>query len=298
LHIHQKTRFYSGQSLLRYPHTPIKNPKIVSSRKHANPNDMLANLDNELHFKKVFTDVEVFTAFVKDVLGIELPIHKIEAEELDVHRLYHTSFRANLFGFDKNGRLLVHLQKAEHAYHFNSRNKSMSVDRPDLLRECQGYDYGQEAYAIVVISPPSTVISHLGSFKKVERPLRPAERGAEFNHHPEKRLAQLNIANNGTDTPPAVLDWLQLFRESIRNPEAPKINTANPAIAKAAQLSQRENLSADDIYEARIVEMRKTAREITYKEGMEAGISLGREQAPEATKAKSEEERQKIEAEK
>ena len=33
---------------------------------------MLTNLDNEVFFKKVFTDVEVFTAFVKDVLCIEL----------------------------------------------------------------------------------------------------------------------------------------------------------------------------------------------------------------------------------
>jgi hypothetical protein len=31
---------------------------------------MLANLDNEVHFKKVFTDIDVFCGLVKDVLGI------------------------------------------------------------------------------------------------------------------------------------------------------------------------------------------------------------------------------------
>ena len=43
---------------------------------------MLANLDNEVHFKKVFTDVEVFTAFVKDVIGIEVKINKVETEKV------------------------------------------------------------------------------------------------------------------------------------------------------------------------------------------------------------------------
>jgi hypothetical protein len=32
---------------------------------------MLANLDNEVHFKKVFTDIDVYTAFVNNVLGID-----------------------------------------------------------------------------------------------------------------------------------------------------------------------------------------------------------------------------------
>ena len=41
---------------------------------------MLANLDNEVHFKNVFTDVEVFSAFAKDVLGIELNINKVETK--------------------------------------------------------------------------------------------------------------------------------------------------------------------------------------------------------------------------
>ena len=43
---------------------------------------MLASLDNEVHFKKVFTDVEVFTAFVKDVLNIDIQIDKVETEKV------------------------------------------------------------------------------------------------------------------------------------------------------------------------------------------------------------------------
>ncbi|MDX2286014.1 MAG: hypothetical protein NW241_17740 [Bacteroidia bacterium] len=33
----------------------------------------LANLDNEVYFKKVFTDPDVFRAFVRDAVGVDVP---------------------------------------------------------------------------------------------------------------------------------------------------------------------------------------------------------------------------------
>jgi hypothetical protein len=38
----------------------------------------LANLDNEIFFKKVFTDPEVFRAFVRDVAGVDV----VDAKEI------------------------------------------------------------------------------------------------------------------------------------------------------------------------------------------------------------------------
>jgi hypothetical protein len=41
---------------------------------------VLGNLDNEVIFKKAFTDPTVFKAFVRDILGIEVEVDKIETE--------------------------------------------------------------------------------------------------------------------------------------------------------------------------------------------------------------------------
>jgi len=38
---------------------------------------MLGNLDNEVIFKKAFTNKIVFKAFVRDILGIEVEVDKI-----------------------------------------------------------------------------------------------------------------------------------------------------------------------------------------------------------------------------
>ena len=42
---------------------------------------ILGSLDNEVIFKKAFTDMFVFKSFVKDVLGIEIEVDKIETEK-------------------------------------------------------------------------------------------------------------------------------------------------------------------------------------------------------------------------
>jgi len=42
---------------------------------------MLGNLDNEVIFKKAFSNKIVFKAFVRDILGTEIEVDKIETEE-------------------------------------------------------------------------------------------------------------------------------------------------------------------------------------------------------------------------
>ena len=42
---------------------------------------MLGNLDNEVIFKKAFTDKIVFKAFVHDILGIDIEVDVIETEK-------------------------------------------------------------------------------------------------------------------------------------------------------------------------------------------------------------------------
>ena len=77
---------------------------------------MLANLDNEVHFKKVFTDVEVFKAFVKDVLGLDMNITKVETEKVILPKVSAIKFRMDLFAEDTDNRTVVEIQKVDYDY--------------------------------------------------------------------------------------------------------------------------------------------------------------------------------------
>jgi hypothetical protein len=70
-------------------------------------------------------------------------------------------------------------------------------------------------------------------------------------------MVVLNTTNITSDTPAAIKDWLVLIDESIKNPNNPKINLTNPAIAKAFKLADFNNVDPEAIHEAKIQEMRK-----------------------------------------
>lgn len=77
-----------------------------------------------------------------------------------------------------------------------------------------------------------------------------------LHHH---KLVILNTTNIQADTPQSILDWLTLIQESIKNPSNPQINLQKPAIARAAALANLDEVSPEELAEAKIQEMRKEA---------------------------------------
>jgi len=57
---------------------------------------MIASLDNEVYFKKAFTDEIVFKAFVKDILGIEVQPEKIETEKAFQPKVGSVNFKYDI----------------------------------------------------------------------------------------------------------------------------------------------------------------------------------------------------------
>ena len=112
---------------------------------------MLANLDNEVHFKKVFTDVDVFCAFVKDVLGIDMQITKVETEKVLPSKTSAIKFRMDLFAEDKVNRTVVEIQKVDYDYTYDRFTEYVLSDI-DNIRCSKTYTSAKEIYIIVFIT--------------------------------------------------------------------------------------------------------------------------------------------------
>jgi hypothetical protein len=65
----------------------------------------LSRLDNEVIFKKAFTDKLVFTQFVKDVIGIE--VGKIETEKRFKPKMAYIDFAYEIFAESTDERVIV-----------------------------------------------------------------------------------------------------------------------------------------------------------------------------------------------
>ncbi len=223
---------------------------------------MLANLDNEVHFKKVFTNVEVFTAFVKDVLGIDIHIDKVETEKLLPSKVSSIKFRMDLFAEDKDQRTVVEIQKVDYDYTYDRFTHYFSSNLVDVQRSSRTYEYAKDVYVIVVVTSAYKVSDKNGVLIKDDvlvTDINPRTLNGELREMYNHKMVILNTTHVTPETPAAIKDWLDLIIESKKNPENPKINTSKPAIVKAVELGQTDNIDPEEVAEAKIEEMRKEA---------------------------------------
>ncbi len=223
---------------------------------------MLANLDNEVHFKKVFTDVEVFTAFVKDILGIDMHIDKVETEKVLPSKISAIKFKMDLFAEDKERRTVVEIQKVDCDYTYDRFAHYFLANLIDVQRQSRDYSFAKEVYIIVVVTSAYKISDITGKSIKEDvlltdiNPRHLKGQVIRMNNH---KMVILNTTYIQIDTPDRILDWLNLIRESMKNPENPKINTSKIAIVRAAELANIDELSPEQQAEAKIQEMRKQA---------------------------------------
>lgn len=79
---------------------------------------MLAPLDDETIFKRAFTDKTVFTHFVKDVVGIEVEVDKIETEKkFEPKGQIAVSF--DIFAESVDKRVVIEIQRIDYDYNFD-----------------------------------------------------------------------------------------------------------------------------------------------------------------------------------
>lgn len=237
---------------------------------------MLANLDNEVHFKNVFTDVEVFTGFVKDVLGIDLQIDKVETEKVLDQKVSAIKFRMDLFAEDKQNRTIVELQKVDYDYSYDRFSHYFLGNLVDTQRSSKNYTFGKQVYVIVLITSAYRISEKNGKPIKdgvLVTDINPRTLNGVMRDMHDHKMVILNTVHAGNDTPQDMMDWITLIRESMNNPENPHINTQKSAIAKAAQLAEINNIDPAKLHEAKIQEMRKEAGVLREDMAVEKAIT-------------------------
>ena len=243
---------------------------------------MLANLDNEVHFKKVFTDVEVFTAFVKDILGIDLHISKVETDTIRSLPLLGElkgavsaiKFKMDLFAEDKEARTIVEIQKVDYDYTYDRFSHYFLANLIDVQRSSTDYSYDKEIYVIVVVTSAYKIIDKTGNPVKKDvliTDINPCDLNGQVIRMANHKMIILNPTYPQPDTPERISDWLDLIKESMKNPENPNINMNNPAIAKAAGLADFDRLSPEELAESKIDVMRRKAAAVRESQSRQEG---------------------------
>jgi nitrogen regulatory protein PII-like uncharacterized protein len=215
----------------------------------------LARLDNEVFFKKAFTDKLVFKAFVKDIVGIEVEPDKIETEKAFQPKLGNINFKYDIFAEDIQKRIIIEIQKVEYDHNFDRFLHYHLQAITEQQRTSEDYTVDRTVYTIVIMTAPYKVHEKTGEIFRDEvlisnlnpKNLKGIERKI-FNHE----LIYLNPNYKDQGTPQNYRDWLDLIYESIHHPENPQINLSNEGIRRVSEIISYENINPDEWEQAKI----------------------------------------------
>lgn len=220
----------------------------------------LANLDNKIYFKKVFTDPEVFRAFVKDITGIDVVDAKIETEKQLDRKVAAIRFKLDIYAESADKQVLIEIQRVDYDYTFDRFLHYFLAALVDLQRSSKDYSFEQDVYTIIVLTAPYIVKDKTGTLLQDDvlvsnlNPRTLQDKVREVYPH---RLIFLNPSHASNGTPAGIKDWLDFISESIKNPKNPKINFSNPAIQKAANLADIEHMPESVLEDAKKAEAGK-----------------------------------------
>lgn len=210
---------------------------------------MLGNLDNEVIFKKAFTNKIVFKAFVRDILGIEVEIDKIESEKKFEPKIGYVDFTLDIFAETIDKRICVEIQRIEYDSHFDRFLHYFLMLIVEQQKNAKAYNIDQTVYVIVILTAPYTMSEKNGKpilDEVLLLNLNPQTLQGEARDLYGHQFVCLNPNHPHEQTPKQIRDWLDLIYKSIYRSERIILNTENEGIRKAVELISYENLTPEE----------------------------------------------------
>ncbi len=243
---------------------------------------MLGSLDNQVIFKKAFTDKIVFTQFVKDILNLDVEIGVIETEKKFLPKIGKIDFELDIFAETVDKRIIIEIQKIEYDHNFDRFLHYFFMVIAEQQRRSKEYGIEQTVYMIVVLTAPYSINQKNGKPIKDEVLLvnvNPKNlKGEEIDIYGHQFVC-LNPNHPDKDTPRQMRDWMDLIYQSIHSPERPNVNENNQGIKRAVDLISFDNLSPEELAESKKVEGSKVVIALhkldAVKDVVKNGITKG-----------------------
>lgn len=220
----------------------------------------LGNLDNEIIFKKAFTDKTVFKAFVRDILGIEVEVEKIETEKKFEPKIGYVDFELDIFAQTTDQRICIEIQRIEYDHHFDRFLHYFLMLIAEQQKSSKEYSIDRTVYVIVILTAPYKMSEKNGKpilDEVLLLNLNPQTLQGEIRALYGHQFVCLNPNHPNSQTPTQIRDWLDLIYQSIYHPENPVLNTQNEGIRKAIELISFENLTPEERTKAKDKEAAK-----------------------------------------
>ncbi len=172
----------------------------------------VASLQYGVIFKKAFCDVDVFKGFVRDILGINLNIDKVETEKEFKPAIGKVAVKFDLYAQDKEGRVIVEIQ---HQYssddHYDRFLHYHCVALLEQAENAKNYRPPLAVYTIVVLTSADT--KYREDILSIDFDLK-TKTGKALGEIPHKVIF-LCPRHTDENTPTAYREWLDVIFDSL-----------------------------------------------------------------------------------
>lgn len=242
----------------------------------------VASLRFDVIFKKAFSLPEVFTQFVRDVLGISIHVDRVIQDYRYPEPIGFVDIVYDLFAEDVENRVIVEIQHVKEIDFFDRFLYYHLIGIIQQVKSYTDYRFPKTVYTVVVVTGDTrsrnehvtrfgVATSQMEAFNEFNQPL------GIYPH----RLVFLNPRNINERTPENIRAWLELIDDSL-DEQVDETRYDSPLLQQVIEEIKKDNVTPQELSrikdEAVLERYFRESFEDGHKEGHEKGREEGHEE--------------------
>ncbi|MDM8551260.1 hypothetical protein QUF72_14340 [Desulfobacterales bacterium HSG2] len=191
-------------------------------------------------FKKAFCDPEIFTAFVRDMIGVTIEIDHVEIEKEFAPPIGRVQSRSDLFAQDVRNRVIVIILHEHHAYHYDRFMHRHIAALVEQVANAEDYRPPMKVFTIVVLTSGDRHKRDVSVTDFAPRDMQ----GNALRETPHKVL-YLCPKYVSDDTPEQYREWLLAIRDTLDG-EVEETDYHLPEIQKLFDHIEKDSVSPEE----------------------------------------------------
>lgn len=229
----------------------------------------VASLQYGVIFKKAFSRVDIFKAFVKDIIGIELEIDKVETEKSYEQRIGNIRVEFDLYAEDLKNRVIVEIQHQNGNDYYDRFLHYHCVALLEQAANYRNYKPDLTVYTIVVLT---SVDKHQTDVAVID--FDPKDRYGKPLNEIKHKVIYLAPKYVDENTPEIYREWLSAVKDSLTG-EIEESNYKRSELQTVIDLIAKNLVSPEEKYQMIEEYNFESDKKKKFEEGMQAGIQAG-----------------------
>jgi len=248
----------------------------------------VAPLRYDVIFKKAFTHTNLFTALVKDFLGIQLEIDKVEHDKVFEPPVGNVATKFDLFAEDTKNRVIVEVQHAHYSDTYERFVYYQCSAMVETIASSENYSFPMTVITLIFFtqkktpSPDSGIIVH--DFEP--RDFITGKLLDKVYQCKHKLIFVFTNKSAHTKTPKPYREWMQAIHDSL-DKKVDEGDYTNPAIQELFDVIEQDKITPEERARMKEEDNQVEAKTQAFKEGEEKGRKEGIKKGEAATQQKT-----------